>query len=162
MTIPGPQDGQQPPIGLNPVFATDMPVRSRRRPPPRGVIVLAVCIVLFVVLSLMAAAYGIWLRTGPSQTDVQRQCRTAAEQEFRKRSDDLAAANAASGRTVLVALAGIDTLETVKTKAGWDVNYAVRFTLTAALVPQVSSTLSLTCHGTVKDRKVTTSVVNRV
>ncbi|WP_238010338.1 hypothetical protein KZZ52_53710 [Dactylosporangium sp. AC04546] len=155
-----PQQHPEPPM----TFATSEPNTGQHQIPPQPVhrrsptvliAVIAAAVVLLLAV-IAAAAYGVWLRTSPSQDDAQRECRTAVEREFRTRVE-----RASSDKQILVTVSGIDMDETVKTSDGYQVNYTVHYAATAALVGSVPNTLSLTCNAKIKNRKLTTEVVNR-
>lgn len=150
MTDPGP-GGQL----LDGPYPVPMVASHRRR--AVAVVALAAGVVALVLAGAVLVGFWVWTMTGPTREDAQRACRTAVEREFVKRSDTAAGGD----RSVLVSMIGIDMLETVKTAGGYDINYTVRYQMTAALLPPVPSSLSLTCHARLKSRAFVTEVVNR-
>jgi hypothetical protein len=124
--------------------------------PPTGThrrLWLALGAAALVVVAVVVAALVV--RGGFSEQSAQRECRTAMEREARNRASD------GLTRSVVFAVQGVDIEETSATDNGYAVNGVVRYTITAALVPPVEASLSLTCEATDAGGKVSTSVKNR-
>lgn len=132
-----------------------LPGRSRR-----SIVLIVVGLVLFIVAGGAAVGYGLWTRGAPTQADAERECRTAVQKEFDRRVTEIEKSSTSKG--VLVTVAGIDMQESRRVDSGFQVNFTVRYQATAPLVGTVPNTLALTCNAVVKDRKLTTVVVNRV
>jgi hypothetical protein len=116
-----------------------------------------------VVVMGGVAAVAITLivkNTGPELTsaDAQRECRTAFESEFSKRENAL---EGVGEETVVSSLTGVELTDTWEDRDGISVNGVVKYDLTATLISPIHSTIPLTCHATMRDGLVTTTVSNR-
>jgi hypothetical protein len=89
----------------------------------------------------------------------QRDCRTAVEAEWSRRSEALKGGSFSEG--IVMSMTGIEMQETWATETGFSVNAVVKYDMTTALVAPIHSSLSFTCEATVTDGRVTTAVKNR-
>jgi hypothetical protein len=121
---------------------------------------LAAVAALVVVGGAVAVVAAVLSRRGPELTaaDAQRECRTAFESEFAKRA---AAIEGIGSSRVVSSLTGVELTDTWEDRGGMSVNGTVKYDLTTALVPPVHSTIPLTCHATMKDGVISTTVSNR-
>jgi hypothetical protein len=153
--------GASPASGYGTPFMVGYPVQptpAARRLKPWLIVVCAVS--RCAIGARVATAIGVLnARSGPTLADAQRECRTAFGDEFAQRQ---ARAQTTSGASsVISSVTDIELQEARKTDTGFEVNGVVHYDLTAALVPTVHASLSLTCQAREQDGKLVTTVKNR-
>jgi hypothetical protein len=107
------------------------------------------------VLGLVITAVVVVANAGPNLADAQRECRTAFGKEFDERI------SGTSGTGVLATVTSIELEEARTINDGFEVNGVVHYDLTAALVPTVHGSVSLTCEAREHDGRLVTTVRNR-
>jgi hypothetical protein len=155
--LPGAQQPSEMPS--SPAAAYGQPQAQPPAPKSRRGLVIALVAGAIVLLALAGGilfAGGLLGNGGLSQEAAQRACRTAIEQEGKRRA---AGGDPSSG--ILITIKETTVEDAFETEAGWQVDGTVAYTLTSALIPQVEQAVSLSCKASGADDDVKTSVGNR-